>query len=141
MTRAQITKLDTLLRNKLRVITKGRCEICHTHCTGRDSQVSHAFSRTIQRLRWDRLNVSHLDARCHFLWTKTPPLAVQTLRTLIGEAGLTELIRRYHATEEADNCGISFDGVERAIDNLKPGQYPEVSRMPLWMSIGWRAKL
>lgn len=127
---ARSRRLDSLLRDKLRELTKGRCESCGVYVTGFSSQLSHGFTRKIKSLRWDRLNVAHLCASCHWNYTNHPPIAESLLRRLNGHAGYEELLRRWQRKTQVKE--LDYDLITAYINDLKIGIYPDISTLPLW---------
>lgn len=123
-------RLDDLLRAKLREMTNGCCERCKTPVSGFSSQLSHGFTRKIKSLRWDRLNVAHFCANCHWHYTNNPPRAEAILRLLLGHAGYEELVRRWQRKTQVKE--LDYDQIKNYIANLELGQYPDVSPVPLW---------
>ena len=127
---ARCKRLDTLLRIRLRDLTHGRCEGCGRLVSGFSSQLSHGFTRKIKSLRWDRLNVLHLCANCHWAYTNHPPAAESFLRAQLGDPGYDELVRRWQ--HKINVRQLDYDLIADYIRNLEPGQFPQVSPVPLW---------
>ena len=130
MKTSKIHRLDDLLRERLRKLTKHRCEQCLKIVVGFSSQVSHGFTRKLMGLRWDRLNTLHLCASCHWRYTNDPPMAEQFLRAQLGDVGYDELVRRRRILIKT--TWLDYEKIKDYIAQLQLGKYPLVSPTPLW---------
>lgn len=132
MKKADIRKLDTKIRVKLRELCNNKCEECGQFMQGMNSQVSHGYSRRYQGIRWDRLNVLALDAKCHWQYGNNPIEANIFLLKHLGQAGLNELMRRKQSLNELKLYRLDPDKITAYIEQLTLGKYPDVSPIPLW---------
>ena len=123
-------RLSDLLLAHLRQLTRNRCEECRKLVFGKASQTSHGFTRARKGIKWDRLNVLHLCAGCHFAYGDKPPLAEQFLTKHLGEAGYAELCRRERTIIKT--TWLDYEKIKDYIAQLQLGKYPLVSPTPLW---------